>query len=73
MASQGNSTKHKTDLLVNTYPSETIPKNCRGKNKLLISFYEACPTPTPKPKISLKKENYSPISLNINAKILNKY
>ena len=44
MASQVNSTKRKA----NTYPTQTLPENCRG-SKLPNSFYEATITLIPKP------------------------
>ena len=68
MASLGNSTKHKEELILillklfqKTEEEGTLPK----------SFYKATITLIPKPdKETTKKGNYRPISLSINAKIL---
>ena len=59
-------------LLILTFPSETLPKNCRGM--LPSSIYEATIILILKPdKDTTKKENYRPISLmNTDAKLLNK-
>ena len=58
---------------VNTYASQTFPKNWRGRNAYPKSFYEASIVLISKPdKDTMKKENYMQISLkNTNLKILN--
>ena len=56
----------------NTYPSETIPKNCKGRD-IPKSFYKATITLIPKPDKDTTKKEYRPVSLmNTDAKILNK-
>ena len=70
MASLGNSTKHtKKNLYWFFSNSSKILKT----NTLQDSFYGAIITPILKPdKDTAKKVGYRPISLNIDAKILNK-
>ena len=71
MASQVNSIKHLERA--STHPSQTLPKNCRGKNtpKLLLQGHHH---PDTKTRQRFQKERkLQAISLmNIDAKILNK-
>ena len=57
---------------VNTYPSQTLPKNCRGRNKLTVQGYDH-PNIKTRQTYHTEKENCKPMSLmNIHTKILNK-
>ena len=47
-------------LRVNAYPSETIPKSCRGKNTPKIILRPLSPN---QKQTSHQKENYRPVSL----------
>ena len=71
MASQVNSIKHLEKA--NTYTSQTLSKNCRGRNtpKLILCGFHHLDTKMR--QRFHKKENYRPISLkNIHVKIFNK-
>ena len=57
------------------HPVQILPKNCRGKQTLPNSFYEATITLVPKPDNNFtQKQNYRPVSLtNIDTKFSTKY